>query len=796
MRGLWIGVVAVGLIGVLLEAKGETKKPSISLPTLRYSRDIQPLLSNKCFRCHGADAKARMANLRLDTLEGATKVTNGQSAIVPNKPERSRAYLRMIEKNPALRMPPPASHLSLTATEIEKLRRWIAQGAKYEKHWAFVPPTTPPIPAVSNRKWLRNPIDAFVLAELDKQNLKPAPSASKETLLRRLSLDLTGLPPTLSELDSFLKDTSPNAYEKVVERLLASPRYGEHMVMEWLDVARYADTNGYQEDRSRPMWFWRDWVVNALNSNMPFDRFTLEQIAGDLLPNSTTSQKIATGFHRNHMLNGEGGRIPEESRVDYVMDRVETTATTWLGLTLGCARCHDHKYDPFTMKDYYRLSAYYNSITETGAVDHDGSANPVLPLPSNEQSLKQKELQQALSEAENQLQALAKAGEAKRTEREQAQKRRDGIQASLNDLNRAIPVAMIMEERKEPRETFVLLRGDYEKHGERVERGVPEALPPLPKSAPPTRLGLAQWLVSPNNPLTSRVAVNRLWQRFFGIGIVKTAEDFGIQGERPSHPDLLDWLATEFVRSGWDVKQMIRLIVNSATYRQTSKASPALIERDPENRLLARGTRYRLPSYALRDQALMLSGLLVEKLGGAPVKPYQPEGVWEDFSYGKITYQQDHGDDLYRRSLYTFWRRSVAPTSLFDIATRRVCTLRVTRTNTPLQALILLNDVTFMEASRVFAERVLREGGKTAQERVTYAFRLATSRAPRPNELQILLRNLKRSQAFYSTHKEEATKLLQVGEKKPEPALDPVEVASFASVMSLILNLDEVISKE
>lgn len=796
MRGLCLGSIALLTFGTLVSGVAQTSKPITALPLIRFARDIQPILSNKCFRCHGADAKARMANLRLDTFEGGTKLVNGQRALFPTKPERSRAFLRIIEKNPALRMPPPDSHLSLTPAESEKIRRWIVQGAKYEKHWAFVAPVTPPLPVVSNRKWLRNPIDAFVLAELDRQHVKPSPSASREALLRRVTIDITGLPPTLAELNAFLKETSPNAYESVVDRLLTSPRFGERMVLDWLDIARYSDTNGYQEDRARPMWFWRDWVINAFNRNMPFDQFTIEQIAGDLLPKPSVEQKIATGFNRNHMLNGEGGRIPEESRIEYVMDRVESTSTAWLGLTLGCARCHDHKYDPFTMKDYYRMFAYYNSITETGAVDHDGSANPVLPLPTAEQTERQKAVQQSLSEFENQLQALAKAGDAKKAEREQTQKQKDKAQQSLNDLNRAIPVTMIMEERKEPRETFVLLRGDYEKHGDKVESGVPETLPPLPKTAPQNRLGLAQWLVSPNNPLTARVTMNRLWQTVFGIGIVKTAEDFGVQGEPPSHPELLDWLAKEFIRSGWDMKHMVRLIVNSATYRQSSKVSPALLEHDPENRLLARGARYRLPAFTIRDQALALSGLLVDRVGGAPVKPYQPEGVWEDFSYGKITYEQDHGEALYRRSLYTFWRRSVAPTSFFDTATRRVCTLRVTRTNTPLQALILLNDVTFLETARVFAERVLREGGKTPEERLTYGFRLATSRLPRPTELRILLRNIKRSQTFYDAHKEEALKLLQVGEWKRDASLDPVELATYTSATSLILNLDEVISKE
>jgi hypothetical protein len=692
-------------------------------------------------------------------------------------------------------MPPPDSHLTLSAPEKEKIRLWIAQGAKYEKHWAFTPPVRPSLPAVQAKAWVRNPVDAFILAELERNRLMPSAPASKETLLRRVTLDLTGLPPTIAEVDAFVKDRAPNAYEKAVDRLLASPRYGERMVWDWLDVARYADTNGYQEDSTRPMWFWRDWVVNALNSNMPFDQFTLEQIAGDMLPNANLNQKIATGFHRNHMLNGEGGRIPEESRVEYVMDRVETTSTAWLGLTMGCARCHDHKYDPLTMKDYYSLSAYFNSISETGAVDRGGSANPVVPIPTLEQSNQKLALETQIASHDQKIQMLMAQGDSAKAEREATIKQRDTLRKNLEDLNRAIPVAMVMEERKEPRETFVLLRGDYEKHGDKVTHRTPAALPAL-ASAPSNRLGLAKWLIDPQNPLTARVTVNRLWQAVFGIGLVKTAEDFGIQGERPSHPELLDWLATEFLRSGWNMKHIVRLLVTSNAYRQSAKASPGLLEKDPENRLLARGSRFRLPASTIRDQALAISGLLVDKVGGAPVRPYQPEGVWEDFSYGKITYAQDHGESLYRRSLYTFWRRSVAPTSFFDIASRRVCTLRITRTNTPLQALILLNDVTFMEAARVFAERVLTQGGATPTQRLTYAFRLATSRQPRPTELQILVRNYNRSLAYYTAHKEEAQKLLTVGEWKTNPNLDPVTVAAMTSVTSLILNLDEVISKE
>jgi hypothetical protein len=568
------------------------------------------------------------------------------------------------------------------------------------------------------------------------------------------------------------------------------------MVWEWLDAARYADTNGYQEDRTRTMWPWRDWAVNALNRNMPFDRFTVEQLAGDLLPNPTRDRKIATGFHRNHMLNGEGGRIPEESRVEYVVDRADTTATVWMGLTMACARCHDHKFDPVTQREYYQLFAYFNNIAETGSVDRGGNAAPVLPLPTSAQIAKTVSLKAQLADLDRRLAALPKDA----PERSGWQKQRDAAQKTLDETNNAIVQTMVLEERKDtqPRDTFVLVRGAYDKPGDKVTPGVPSVLPPLPKGSPADRLALARWLVSPDHPLTARVAVNRTWQTVFGTGLVKTTEDFGVQGEPPSHPELLDWLATEFVRTGWDMKRLVRLLVTSATYRQSSRVTPELLRRDPENRLLARAPRHRLPSWMLRDQALFAAGLLVEKIGGPPVKPYQPEGVWEDFSYGKITYQQDHGEALYRRSLYTFWRRSVAPPGFFDTASRSVCTVRQARTNTPLQALALLNDTTFVEAARALAQRVMTEKPAAADppERISCAFRLATARRPTTNEKAILQRAYRRALAHYQNDRDAATKLVSVGESPRRPDLDVAELAAYTSVTSLILNLDEVLSKE
>lgn len=767
------------------------KTPSAVKPAMiRFAREIRPILSDKCFKCHGFDPKSRVSGVRLDTEAGAFAALATGRAFVAGKPALSRAYLRMIEKDPARRMPPPDSHRTLTAKQIELIRKWIVQGAKYEKHWAFTPPSRPALPKVKNADWTKNPIDAFILEKLEAHKLLPSPEVSKETLIRRVTLDVTGLPPSLAEREAFLADKSPKAYAKVVDRLLSSPRFGERMAWEWLDAARYADTNGYQEDRYRPMYPWRDWVVEAFNKNLPFDQFTVEQLAGDLLPNATFTQKLATGFNRNHMLNGEGGRIPEESRVEYVVDRVDTTSTLWMGMTLACARCHDHKFDPLAQKEYYRLYSYFNNITETGGIDRDGVAFPAMPYLVGEDAQRADALQQQIATLEK------RAADAAPDVKPAAQKELDAVKKQLTDLRNAAPQVMIMEERPTPREAFIMERGAYDKPGEKVMMGVPAVLNPLPKDAPNNRLGFAKWLVSPENPLTARVAVNRLWQTVFGMGLVKTAEDFGAQGSPPSHPDLLDWLASEYVRLKWDTKALLRLLVTSATYRQSSAVSPQLLTADPENRLYARAPRYRLPAFMLRDQALFVSGLLVEKLGGAPVKPYQPEGVWEDFSYGKITYAQDHGEALYRRSLYTFWRRSMAPTTLFDTASRRVCQVRTERTNTPLQSLTLLNDVTYTEASRLLAERVFKEGGATPDSRLALAFRLAVGRNLTAIESKILLKRLKATTEYYRAHLPEAEKLLSVGEKPRDKAFDAAEIAALSAVMSVILNLDEVLNKE
>ncbi len=1000
---------------------------------VEFNRDIRPILSDNCFQCHGPDRARRKADLRLDTEAGAFADRDGSRALVPGDPDKSELLRRVATDNPRERMPPAKSGRRLTERQIHLLRRWIEQGAKWQAHWSLIAPKRPLLPVMrshaegGNEEGLRNPIDFFILQRLEREGLRPSPPADRTTLIRRVTLDLTGLPPTPAEVDAFLNDASPDAYEKVVDRLLASPRYGERMAVPWLNAARYADTNGYQTDGERFMWRWRDWVIEAFNRNMPFDQFTVEQIAGDMLPNAALDQRIASGFNRNHRGNAEGGIIPEEYAVEYVVDRVDTTATVWLGLTLGCARCHDHKFDPVTQKEFYRLFAYFNNVPERGKAIKFGNSPPMIKAPTREQQEQLQKLQEQLAAAECRYQAVQSRIVTTQAEWEKSlppspvldgaitegmiahfpligeQGRFDGQRSldagnvahfgfydkfsltacvrphstqggtilsrmidspeaagysvvlknghvhvhlvvrwlddairvhtedritadrachiivtydgsrvaegvkvyldgrpakmvvDLDDLNQdfqtkeplrigaghgpdgrfhgtiddvriydnvlsledarilattdtinaiaarpadqrtppqalklrryfldhaappdirqarqqllvlrrkrerlveSFPTTMVMQEMPVPRDTFVLIRGEYDKHGEKVAPGVPASLPPLPAGLPNNRLGLARWLVDPANPLTARVTVNRYWQMLFGVGLVKTVEDFGSQGEWPSHPELLDWLATEFVRSGWNVKAILRTIVTSATYRQSSKVSPELLRRDPENRLLARGPRFRLSAEMVRDQALFAAGLLVEKIGGPSVKTYQPASLWKEL--GDTEYKQDHGEKLYRRSLYTFWKRTVAPPNMitFDAAGRETCIVRQTRTNTPLQALTLMNDVTYVEASRMLAQRVLKEGTATPEQRLTRMFRLLTARSPRPAELRILCADLERHTARYRRDGEAAMKLLSVGEAKHDERLDTAELAAYTGVANLILNLDETISRE
>jgi hypothetical protein len=1000
----------LALLATLAVAAPQAAEP------LRYNRDIRPILSDNCFSCHGFDPKHREADLRLDTAEGATADHDGVRAIVPGDVEKSELWVRLNTNDRDEVMPPPKSHKTVTAAQKEMLRSWIQQGAKYEPHWAFVPLAPVALPKTKRNGWTRNDLDRFILARLESEGLAPSAEAARETLIRRASLDLTGLPPTLAEVDAFLADTSPQAFEKVVDHLLKSPHYGERMAVDWLDAARFADTNGYQVDRDRELWPWRDWVISAFNRNLPFDQFTIEQIAGDLLPQPTLEQRIATGFHRNHMMNEEGGIIAEEFLAEYTADRVETTAAVWLGQTFNCCRCHDHKFDAFTQRDFYTLKAFFHNVPEKGVGLY---SNPIrtnsppfvnLPAPDIEakisglntnikavneqltalaakssagveewarrvatatvaweplelraasggdapprvdaaarvvqvgpqetrantikiaarlpvgrikalrfecattesvasfqwselkvaragekkQPLKMRaiavgdslaatetvkaldndrktrvaisvkpdhpaqavfELEQVLvidnTRAEIEIElgvenangpsrwrvlstvaephvlapthvlTLARKEEAKRSEAEKKQlaafrlsqqpenrKLSDQLSELKKQVTAAeaeIPTTLVMEEMKEARPTFMLMRGAYDKPGERVIAATPAVLPALEAGLPHNRLGLAKWLVSPQNPLTARVTVNRFWQQVFGTGLVKTSEDFGAQGAAPSHPELLDWLAGEFIRSGWDVKHLIKLMVTSATYRQQSQLTAVLHDRDLENRLLARGPRFRLPAEMLRDQSLAASGLLVGKIGGPSVKPYHPPGLYEQVVAQRdnpsATYRQGSGDDLHRRSLYTYWKRSVPNPGmmLFDAPFRETCTLRRTRSNTPLQALNLMNDPTYVESSRFLAQRMMQEGGSAVDARLTHGFRLLLARVPKPAELAILRAAYERARADFENDAAAAKALLAVGEAKSEAPTNPAELAAFTSVASTLLNLDEAFTKE
>jgi hypothetical protein len=980
-------VETFALVSLVLAASGAAADPP------SYSRDVRPILAENCFACHGPDSGARKAKLRLDIRDVAV----ARGAIVPGKPDESKLVARVFSADPGEIMPPPKTKKQLTGQQKETLKRWIAAGADYEAHWAFVPPERPPLPAVRNEAWVRNPIDRFVLARLERHGIDPSPEAERTTLIRRLSLDLTGLPPSPGDVEDFLADRSPDAYNKVVSRLLASPHYGERMALPWLDAARYADSNGFQQDGDNYQHVWRDWVVRALNTNMPFDQFTIEQLAGDLLPSPNLDQRVATGFNRCHLLNGEGGAIEEEQRNVIVFDRVDVTATTWLGLTMACAQCHDHKYDPLTRKDYYQLFAYFNNVPETGKPPLGGQyniADPWVYTGDPGQRDREQELLAGIESARRQAseledspetkaaqgtwerEALEKAGgkvtltpwravgpfevssfdaayatafepekaidltrtyeggKLKWTEhpewedgkahsltgnfaatylyrtiqadrsipvtlsfgsddaikvwlngapvlanklirvvapdqekatvdlragqndllvkvvnggggyafyfrvaemglpddvaeilkvapetRTEAQGRRlrayfaashppaplravreqlAALERELKNLRETLPRVMVMSDAR-PRQTHILERGNYLMPRETVEPGTPDSLPGAIPSAPKNRLGLAQWLVSAENPLTARVQVNRAWQLFFGAGLVKTSENLGTQGEPPVHPELLDWLAVDFREGGWDVKRLHRLIVTSATYRQSSRAAPGLRERDPENRLLARGARFRLPSLILRDVALASSGLLDQRIGGRPVYPYQPKGIWDGLAITKerdFTYPQSQGADLFRRSLYTFWRRTVAPGNMFDASSRQTCRVRPSTTSTPLHALTTLNDVTWVEAGRALAERVMKEAGPDPDARLAEVFRRVCARRPAADELGILRRSFDRALAAFQEKPAAALAYLRAGSSPRDASLDPAEHAAYASTCLAIFNLDEALTRE
>lgn len=1007
---------------------------------LQYNRDVRPILNEKCFHCHGTDAGHRKGELRLDLRENAIKpAKSGDIAIIPGKPEQSQLIARVeLGHDDDDVMPPEKDGKPLTSEEKVILRQWISEGAEYQGHWAFIPPVRVEVPGSGNA------IDALISARLEKEGLKLSPETDRATLLRRVTLDLTGLPPTPEEVSAFEKDTSPRAYENVVDRLLKSEHYGERMAMQWLDFARYADSHGFQTDSSRAMWPWRDWVIKAFNDNKPFDQFTIEQIGGDLIPNATRDQIVATGFNRNHRLNGEGGIIAEEWRIENIIDRVETTSFTWLGLTMNCCRCHDHKYDPLTQKDFYSLFAFFNNVAESGTIQgasnrSGGNSEPVIEVPDADDEKQLAQLRKAIDAAqskvtETQLQlpnlvasweadmespeaakkqmwevlpvkeAKSKGGAALRklpdaswiaggrnpnadtytitsplaegtftglllealtdptlpnqslgrafngnfvlsgieaeisapslkkpekitftraeadysqkgydvkllldkdatngwaidgndpkkrldrkamfivdkavkvpagatlnvrmihqakfaghnvgrfrlssTDAEPALASLDGTggppaavlavmktptenrtpqqraelekfyrtsvdgplrdadyllaaaKAELEKLERTVPSVMVMKEGP-VRDAFVLKRGEYDKPGDKVSMTTLAVLPPMPKDAPANRLGLAKWIVDPANPLTARVWVNRAWEKFFGYGLSKATENLGTQSEYPMHPELLDWLATEFVHIGWDMKAMQKLMVMSATYRQSSKVTPALLEKDPENRLLARGPRFRLSGEVVRDQALAIGGLLVPKIGGPSVKPYMPDGVWDDTSkYGDLRgYKADTGEGLYRRSFYTIWKRTAAPPTmlLFDAPTREICTVKRSRTNTPLQALSMLNEVTFVEAARGLAQQMMKQGGATPEQRIAFGYKRATARDIEPAALKQLAAGLAKRIALYQSKPDDAAALLAQGATKADATLNPAELAAYTTTASVLLNLDRVVARD
>ena len=762
---------------------------------VRFNRDVRPILSNRCFKCHGPDLKK--GGLNLQTRDGALKPRGRRGpAIVPGKGSASRLIERITATDPGERMPPKGD--PLTPAQVATLRAWIDQGAKYEEHWAYVKPVRPPLPGVKNRAWVRNGIDSFVLARLEQEGLSPSPEADRATLIRRLSLDLTGLPPDVREVDDFVNDRSADAYRKVVERLLASPHYGEHQARAWLDMARYADTNGYEKDQRRTIWAYRDWVIDAFNRDLPFDRFTVEQLAGDLLPKPTLGQRIATGFHRNTMTNTEGGTDDEEFRVAAVVDRVNTTMEVWMGTTIGCAQCHNHKFDPFTQKEYYQLLAFFNSTQDSGR-----NVAPTLAVPVSAHSARLKALNAEIADHATLLGRLPSLGREVL-----AAPVRQRLAALRRQLHALKPTTtLVMKELPKPRPTHVMLRGNHRKPGDRVEPGVPARLHPLKlrgDGRPLNRLDLARWLVDGENPLVGRVTMNRVWARYFGRGLVETSEEFGAQGEPPTHPELLDYLAVEFMegasggegpRRPWSLKAMHRLIVHSATYRQSSRVTPALLKRDPYNRLLARGPRFRLSAEAVRDNALAISGLLDRTVFGPSVFPYQPEGVWFN-PYSSDRWVTSTGGDQYRRGLYTFWRRTApyAAFMAFDAPSREVSCERRPRTNTPLQALATLNDRAFVQCAAALARRMMTEAGGD-RERATHGFRLCVARPPSAKELNVLLGLYRDNLEKYRKDAAAARNMAAGGLGAPPKDLNAAELAAWTVVANVLLNLDETITR-
>ncbi len=776
--------LTVGLLALALTGRAGAAPPA----AVEFNRDVRPILSENCFACHGPDKGKRKADLRLDVEADAFADRGGYRALVAGKPDQSELYRRITEGEAARRMPPAKSGKHLTARQVELLRRWIEQGGKWQKHWSLIPPKRPPLPGRAKDGWSRNAIDRFVLARLRQEGLRPSPEADRRTLIRRLSFDLTGLPPTPQEVDAFLADQSPEAYEKVVDRLLASPNYGERMAIYWLDVVRYADTGGYHSDNHRDVWPYRDYVIAAFNRNKPFDQFTVEQLAGDLLPNATTEQKVASGYNRLLQTTEEGGAQAKEYTAKYQADRVRNTATIWLGTTMGCTECHDHKFDPFKTREFYQFAAFFADVKERAVGRQEQTK-----LPAPEQEAKLKKIDAEVATVQRALKAPPPgAAEGLRVALADLQRRR-------TEIDRTIPQTLITVS-VPPRVVRVLRRGNWmDDSGEVVQPATPESLPPLRVAGRrATRLDLARWMTAPEHPLTARVFVNRLWKLMFGKGIVGTLDDFGSQGAWPTHPELLDWLAVEFRDSGWDVKHVVKQMVMSATYRQSSHATEAALQRDPYNHLLARQARYRLDAEVVRDTALAVSGLLVRKVGGPSVKPYQPAGYWQYLNFPVRTYVADRGPDEYRRGLYTYWQRTFPHPSLlaFDAPSREECTVERPRSNTPLQALVLLNDPTYVESARALAERVLREGGPGDEARLHFAFRQVLSRKARPEEVKLLTALHERHRKQYKADPKAAGELLRVGYSPVPAGLDAADLAAWTSVARVLLNLHETITRE
>jgi hypothetical protein len=790
--------LALSTLPTISSAETPAPKPDSKSPD--FATQIRPILSKYCFACHGPDEAKRKGGLRLDTRNGAiTRNQDGQAAVVPGDIQASMLLERLTTIDTDERMPPKAQP-GPNPAEQALLQQWIATGAPYAEHWAFVAPQRPTKPALKDEAWARSDLDRLVLASLEAQGMKPQPEANRETLIRRVSLDLTGVPPTLAEIDAFIADKAADACERVVDRLLASPRFGERLATPWLDAARYADSHGFQQDDERSMWRWRDWVIDAYNADMPFDRFTLLQTAGDLLPDASPETILATGFHRNHRLSAEGGIDAEEFRMEGVFDRAETTATVWLGLTMNCARCHDHKFDPILQKDFYRFAAYFDSIDESGIRGAERSATPVLRLPNPADDEHTTELAAAVTAAENELATLKSATPpAAKEALDAAHSALAAAKKARDAFAEGVPEVMVLKERAKPRETHVLVRGEYGRRGARVEAGTPGFLPPLPADAPGNRLALARWLTDPANPLTARVQVNRFWEMLFGSGLVSTLENFGSQAEPPSNAALLDWLAVEFREQGWSTKRLLRTIVTSATYRQSAAAPADLIARDPANRLLARGPRFRLTPEMIRDQALAASGLLVERIGGPAIRPYQPASSWDggQGSGNLNNYTPATDDGLWRRAVYVIWKRTQPPPGMvaFDAPSREFCSVQRLRTNTPLQALTTFNDVTTTVAARMLAQRIMGEAAKP-EERLILAMRHVVSRRPDATELGILIAGLKRRLDRYAADPAAARTVLAEGTPPPPSTLSPAELAAYAQTCALILNLDETLTRE